>query len=31
MPKAKSQNLRDRVIALRRGGRPTQEVTGLLG
>jgi len=31
MPKAKSQDLRDRVIALRQGGRPTQEVAGLLG
>ncbi|MEM1305788.1 MAG: IS630 transposase-related protein [Planctomycetota bacterium] len=31
MPKAKSQDLRDRVIALRRSGRPTQEVAELMG
>ena len=31
MPKAKSQDLRDRVIALRHDGRPTQEVAELLG
>lgn len=31
MPKAKSQELRDRVIALRQEGRPTQEVAEVLG